>query len=1822
MGGKSSTTTQTVQIPPEILARYNEVNKRAEGVSNTPFQQYSTDVGDFVAQINNQQQAGINSVNEAAGSFQPFFQGAAGATMAGLGDLNVEKYMNPYQQDVINATMRQMSQANDLAQSGALGTAISSGAFGGDRAGIAAANLANQQGMAMGSTLAGLNAQNYDQALAAAQQEATRYLQGGQQLAGLGSAFQQAGLQGAEAQLNSGTLQQQTEQAGLEALYNQFQQEKAYPFQVAQFLANIAMGTGALSGSTTTTVQPGSFWSDRRLKHDIKRIGKTDDGLPIYKFKYKGDPEEQTHIGFMADEVEQKKPEAVGVAENGYKYVDYDRAARATGGGVAGPYGSQVGSQPGAGGYVPQAYLPVGELMIADPGTLQEARRDLMKQLEGVAKLGESVKSLDTTYQYAKDRWQDFGNARGGVVNGYALGGMPELPDLEEGKPDPVSQNTATGVSPSYLQGNKDANPVKSDTYLSDTLAQQEGKKNELNAPNSMPGQPESTVSKIGNTAEAATAVLSLLAMSDRRAKHDIKRIGRTDNGTPIYSFKYKGDDRMQTHIGFMADEVEKHHPDAVATGPDGYKRVDYSQAEKFYQGGVVGRHGYATDGEVEDIRTRGEKIADYFAPARFAFTDRLPHTLGAVGSLGYAGVEGLGGLAAGALGFPNAADYLFGAAKNSMARSVAHDLEANRPTPRLIRVDPNSFRDEPSAALEAALEARRAELSKTMDLVPPTHEGFIPTDYGLLQSGYIPMPPYYWPEGTVNADDAPITYNPTNPEGTVNADDAPITYNPHKPVPPTGLGARLLANEPDETFSRMSPDDRPIVRRNTAPPTNPEGPSPGVVPTIPESPSPGVATVPAESSSSGVVPTNPENTGPDAAAVDPQALNPGMYYVHNSDPEDPWVGRVFFSPEIFQGSRLERLGNSLPVDFIHPDLVPDDAQWLDTGLQYYIPNPDPNKPPFRVVSLVTGSPEFGNLVPYPTDPGEMPQSPRPGVVPTNPEIPRPGVATGPAGSPRPGVVPTSPENTGPGVVPTNPENTGPDAAAVDPQSLNPGTYYVRSSDPEDPWVYKVYFSEAAMRRLEDSYPFEVRSYHEKNVPDDAQFLDPGLQYYIPNPDPNKPPFRVVSLDTKSPEFFNLVPDSTDRGEMPQSPSPGVVPNNPEGQSSGFETVSEEYPSSGVVPTNLNSLRPIARPAPPQIPSPGVATAIPESSSSGVVPAIPESPSPGVATVPAESPRPGVVPAGQAGLDMAAAEDAFNNFVLQRESGNQQFESNGRPVESGKGAIGAAQVMEDTGPEAAALAGLPWDRDRWLNDKDYNTALGRAYFLEQYRRFGSIDKALAAYNAGPTALSDAMDQAIRHGGSYKDYLPGETQRYISAFNAGGDRAVVTNSGVAPRGRTNEPFFGLGDRNKPFEDRTTVGKMFYNPDGSVNRNAMLSLMSGVGSMLASPSQWFLPSLGLGLQGFAGTYSDLEKRAADIEQTRALTLETQVRTDAGRFIEFKNGSMMVIIGPGRAVRMTDYLANPQLFSTGDPVQDARILAAARAAQANPSLAGAPVGSDAAQPYGVRWTEQSENTLERANASTRTELGFMSRAANIEQASKMTQDAVAAGSTAAQGKPNANELANVVGAAIGDGTMGSVQGRDVVLKKLLSPLNAILRSLDIELDTLDDPQTRSQLLTKMSQLNAQTLMPDQLRAVSAFNGFVALHPNLEMTPEAASMITASLMLSNQQDIDRARYYQNFRNTAETGFDPSFLVVGYNEEYGGLYQTEKSNLENLFQMASDSTVVGDNGKTRGQMVQDFLTAANAGMLSQEQAQKVLNFILGAEDTSQLLARYFVLGE
>jgi uncharacterized protein (DUF952 family) len=404
MGSKSSkptTTTTTAQLPDYLKKNYESITKAAASAAATPFNPYK---GELVAGMNGTQQNAIDAFNNAQGIGDPYFQAGASALdkASGYGDIamgyagqaggiagqlanthitpiqwsqaELDKYMNPYQAEVIKATMANIAENNAQQTQGLIGNTISKGAWGGDRAGIAQAAMARQQDLASNATLAGLNAQNYQQAMAQfnvqqgvdlQRQAADAQLLGtaGQMYTGLGSlagnvgqmqaqagaaygnlgtGVSQAAIQQAMGLLQAGTVEQQTAQARDNAQYSEFMRKNNYPMQSLGWLANVYYGLPQTNtNGTSSEYKPApsmasqlggaaltglSVLSDRRAKEDIKGIGQLA-GHKLYNFRYKGDPQPRT--GFIAQEVEKKVPEAVTTRPDGLKQVNYALAMAA-----------------------------------------------------------------------------------------------------------------------------------------------------------------------------------------------------------------------------------------------------------------------------------------------------------------------------------------------------------------------------------------------------------------------------------------------------------------------------------------------------------------------------------------------------------------------------------------------------------------------------------------------------------------------------------------------------------------------------------------------------------------------------------------------------------------------------------------------------------------------------------------------------------------------------------------------------------------------------------------------------------------------------------------------------------------------------------------------------------------------------------------------------------------------------------------------------------------------------------------------------------------------------------------------------------------------------------------------------------------------------------------------------------------------------------------------------------------------------------------------------------------------------------------------------
>lgn len=118
------------------------------------------------------------------------------------------------------------------------------------------------------------------------------------------------------------------------------------------------------------------------------------------------------------------------------------------------------------------------------------------------------------------------------------------------------------------------------------------------------------------------------------------------------------------------------------------------------------------------------------------------------------------------------------------------------------------------------------------------------------------------------------------------------------------------------------------------------------------------------------------------------------------------------------------------------------------------------------------------------------------------------------------------------------------------------------------------------------------------------------------------------------------------------------------------------------------------------------------------------------------------------------APDSTYGRMLQVESGNRDFDAQGRPITSPKGAMFASQVM----PATAANPGFGIRPAASQTPEEYNR-VGQEYFQALLQKYnGDEQKAIAAYNMGPGAVDRNIAQ--NQGQFNVSAAPQETQSYL------------------------------------------------------------------------------------------------------------------------------------------------------------------------------------------------------------------------------------------------------------------------------------------------------------------------------------------------------------------------------------------------------------------------------------------------------------------------------
>lgn len=239
---------------------------------------------------------------------------------------------------------------------------------------------------------------------------------------------------------------------------------------------------------------------------------------------------------------------------------------------------------------------------------------------------------------------------------------------------------------------------------------------------------------------------------------------------------------------------------------------------------------------------------------------------------------------------------------------------------------------------------------------------------------------------------------------------------------------------------------------------------------------------------------------------------------------------------------------------------------------------------------------------------------------------------------------------------------------------------------------------------------------------------------------------------------------------------------------------------------------------------------------------------------------------------------------------------NGEMRVSSAGAVGPSQLMPATAPEAARLAGLPWDEKRYRTDPAYNEALGKAYYASRVAaRGGDYAKAALDYHSGM-------------GNVDKGNIGPAGKAYLRGFSGGLPEQDMT----TPEGRALSYEDQLSRVKGLWGDLPDMGtgqlKDYYNKELSPEeqeksrKDDMWMALANIGAnMAATDSPYFFQSVGKALAAtLPGVEADKkERKAAEKEARHALAeIFGMERKDQKDMLSFANDLQKTELGAEEA------------------------------------------------------------------------------------------------------------------------------------------------------------------------------------------------------------------------------------------------------------------------------------------------------------------------------------
>jgi len=330
-GGSPATTQQTskVELPAWVNQASQENYQMAKDVSGRPLQQYE---GERVAAPSDMTTQGYGMLKSGAGAETGMFDQAADAYKSTLGPMDVNKYLNPYTNEVEQRAIGNANTSLTQQLRGVSDTARKAGAFGGSRAAVESGVTRAEGVRGIGDLSAQLRAQGFDVASRNALADRSGIQAGASGLANTATARQGSRITDASALMGAGAQDTGSRQKLIDAAMGKFDEARNYPVEQLNIrLAALGMSPYGKTESGTKVAEAGTpptdwatlllggakalpglvgMFSDREAKTDIQKL--TDGEIPLYAYRYKGDPKSYPKVvGPMAQDIEKKVPRAI-----------------------------------------------------------------------------------------------------------------------------------------------------------------------------------------------------------------------------------------------------------------------------------------------------------------------------------------------------------------------------------------------------------------------------------------------------------------------------------------------------------------------------------------------------------------------------------------------------------------------------------------------------------------------------------------------------------------------------------------------------------------------------------------------------------------------------------------------------------------------------------------------------------------------------------------------------------------------------------------------------------------------------------------------------------------------------------------------------------------------------------------------------------------------------------------------------------------------------------------------------------------------------------------------------------------------------------------------------------------------------------------------------------------------------------------------------------------------------------------------------------------------------------------------------------------------